>query len=105
MFGRVTPKSIQRCYNHVRGHLVRGYNSARTYAGHFDQGVQMLSRTYRALQPALQDAAPELEKRVTERASSLKSDYNQLRNRVADADDRVSTTVAQLKKKVPELGL
>ena len=65
----------------------------------------MMTRTYRALQPVLKDAAPELEKRVTERASSLKSDYNQLRNRVVDADERVSSTVAQIRKKVPELGL
>ena len=53
----------------------------------------------------LKDAAPELEKRVTERASALKSDYNQIRSRVADADEKVSTTVSQLKRKVPELGL
>ena len=65
----------------------------------------MLTRTYRALQPVLKDAAPELEKRVTERASSLKSDYNQLRNRVVDAAERVSSTVAQIRKQVPELGI
>ena len=74
-------------------------------ASHFDQGVSMMTRTYRALQPVLKDAAPELERKVTAQASSLKSDYNQLRSRVVDADERVSTTVAHLKKKVPELGL
>ena len=105
MFGRVTPQSIRQCYSHVRGHLMKSYGTARTMASHFDQGVSMLTRTYRALQPVLKDAAPDLERRVTERASALKSDYNQLRSRVADADERVGQTVRELKKKVPELGL
>ena len=84
---------------------MRSYGTARTMASHFDQGVSMMTRTYRALQPILKDTAPELERKVTAQASSLKSDYNQLRSRVVDADERVSTTVAHLKKKVPELGL
>ena len=105
MFGRVTPQSIQRCYSSVRGHLMRSYGTARLVASHVDHSVSMLTRTYRALQPVLKDAAPDLERRVTERASALKSDYNQLRSRVQDVDDRVGHTVKELKKKVPELGL
>ena len=105
MFGRVTPQSIRQCYTHVRGHLVRSYNTARVYASHFDHGVSMLARTYKAIQPALRDAAPDVEKRVTAGASALKGDYNQVRARVQDVDDRATSVVHTLKKKVPELNL
>ena len=74
-------------------------------AHNIDYGVDMLARTYKAVQPALRDAAPGLEGKVTAQASALKTEYNQMRSRVQDVDERGTSVVHSLRKKVPELGL
>ena len=105
MFGRVTGQSIRQGYSTLKSHLYHGYGVAKRMAHSIDYGVDMLARTYKAIQPALKDANPDLEKRVTAGASALKSDYNQMRSRVQDVDDKATSVVHTLKKKVPELNL
>ena len=85
--------------------MYHGYGVAKRMAHNIDYGVDMLSRTYKAIQPALRDANPSLERRVTAGASALKGDYNRMRDRVRDVDDRATSVVHTLKKKVPELNL
>ena len=70
-----------------------------------DYGVSTAARAYKAIQPILKDAVPDVERRVTAKASALKGDYNQLRDRVRDVDDKATSVVHTLKKKVPELNL
>ena len=81
MFGRVTAESIRRGYSTVRGHIYRGYAQARIYASHLDNAVSIAARTYKAIQPVLQDVAPNLERRTTSMASSAKNEYNELRRK------------------------
>ena len=105
MFGRVSTQSLRRGYGTIRDHIYRGYGQARLFASHFDSAVELGARTYRALQPVLRDIAPDTEKRVTSVATGLKSDYNELRKRAMDANDTMTSVGAQLRRKVPELGL
>ena len=105
LFGRVTSDSIRRSYNTVRGHIYRGYGQARAFAQALDHGVELASRTYRAVQPILRDVAPELEGKATTVASGAKSQYNMMRQKALQANDAVSATEAALRRKVPELGL
>ena len=103
MFGRVTAESIRRGYSTVRDHLYGGYKQARVYAHNLDHYVSIAQRTYKAIQPILQDAAPDLERRTTSIASNAKQSYNELRKKAIGIDDGLSTVQAQLKRKVPEL--
>ena len=105
MFGRVTTQTIRRSMGSIRDHLYRDYGQARMFASHLDRGIETASRVYKTLQPVLQDLAPDTEKRVTAAASQAKSDYNELRRRALDANDTITSVGAQLKRKVPELGL
>ena len=105
MFGRVTAESIRRGYSTVRDHLYRGYGQARIYASHLDSAVSIAARTYRALQPVLKDVAPDLERRTTSMASSAKNEYHELRRKALQINDNMTAVEAQLKRKVPELGL
>ena len=105
MFTRVTAQSLRQGFSTVRNHLYHSYGVAKRFAHNLDYGVEMLARTYKAVQPVLRDAAPERESRVTEKLSSMKSDYNQMRARVQDVDDKATSVVHTLRKKVPELNL
>ena len=105
MFGRVTGQSIRQGCNTLKSYLCHGYGQVKRMTHNIDYGIDLLARTYKAIQPALRDAAPDVEKRVTAGASALKGDYNQLRARVQDVDDRATSVVHTLKKKVPELNL
>ena len=105
MFERVTGESIRRGYSTVRDHLYRGYGQARIFASHLDSHIETAARVYKALQPVLQNVAPDLERKTTSMASQAKSDYNELRRRAFNASDVVSTVGTQLRSKVPELGL
>ena len=105
MFGRITSQSIRQGYSTLKSHLYHGYGQVKRMAHNIDYGVDLLARTYKAIQPALRDAAPDVEKKVTAGASALKSDYNQMRARVQDVDNQATSVVHTLKKKVPELNL
>ena len=105
MFGRVSAHSIRQGYQTVRNGFYRGYAQGRMIASHLDTGVELLTRTYRAIQPVLKDVAPQYESRATASASALRGDYNSLRARAIDMTDSMTSAHAALKRKVPELGL
>ena len=105
MFGRVTGQSIRQGYSTLKSHLYHGYGQVKRVAHNIDYGVDLLARTYKAIQPALRNAAPDVEKRVSAGASALKGDYNRMRARIQDVDDKATSVVHTLKKQVPELNL
>ena len=105
MFGRLTAESIRQTASSMRHHICHSYGIAKRMAQTIDYGVSTAARAYKAIQPILKDAVPDAERKVTSRLSSLKGDYNQLRDRVRDVDDKATSVVHTLKKKVPELNL
>ena len=62
MFGRVTRDSIRQAAGRVRGHIQHAYSTARHWGSMLDQGVKIASKVYGAVQPALQDYAPQVRK-------------------------------------------
>ena len=82
----------------LRGHIGRGYHTARHFAGQLDHSINFLTRLYSAVQPALRDIAPQAEKVATGRARQALSNYEEMRGGV----DRLHASV---KSKLPELGL
>ena len=95
---RVTSHGIQRGLERLRGHIGRGYHTARHFAGQLDHGINFLTRLYSAVQPALKDIAPSVEQATTGRARRALSNYEEMRGTIAGIHGAV-------RSKVPELGL
>ena len=95
---RVTSQGISIGLERLRGHISRGYVTARHFAGQLDHGVSFLTRLYSAVQPALRDIAPAAERAATGRARQALSSYEEMRGTVAGIHGAV-------KAKVPVLGL
>ena len=95
---RVTSHGIQRGLERLRGHIGRGYHTARHFAGQLDHGISFLTRLYSAVQPALRDIAPQAEKVATGRARQALTNYEEMRGTIAGIHGSV-------RSKVPELGL
>ena len=106
MFGRITQASIRQTYNNVRGHLYHGYGQLKRHLNTIDSSINMAARVYQAVQPALKDVVgSKYEGKITAAASNLKGDYNEMKRRIVDADERGQSVMHSLEKKVPELNL
>ena len=95
---RLTSHGIQRGLERLRHMAGRGYHTARHMAGQLDHGISFLTRLYSAVQPALRDVAPSVERAATGKARQALSSYEDMRG-------AVSGIHAAVKQKVPELGL
>ena len=103
MFGRVTRDSIRQAAGRVRGHIQHAYSTARHWGSMLDQGVKVASNIYGAAQPALQDYAPKVEKRVSGGLRAVKGEYD--RDRLVNEDQRAGNAIASVRSKIPDLGL
>ena len=70
-----------------------------------DSGVKVASQVYSAAQPALQSYAPKVEKRVTGGLRAVKGDYDNIRDRLVNEDQRAGNAIASVRIKIPDLGL
>ncbi len=70
-----------------------------------DQGVKVASKIYGPVQPALQDYAPKVEKRVTGGLRAVKGDYDNIRDRLVNENERAGNAVASISRKLPDIGL
>ena len=70
-----------------------------------DQGVKVASQVYSAVQPALQSYAPKVEKRVTGGLRAVKGDYDNIRDRLVNENERAGTAIANISRKLPDIGL
>ena len=105
MFGRVTRDSIRQAAGRVRGHMEHAYSTARHWGSMLDKGVKIASKVYGAVQPALQEYAPKVEKRVTGGLRAVKGDYDNIRDRLVTEDIRAGNAIASVRSKIPDLGL
>ena len=70
-----------------------------------DQGVQVASKTYSAAQPALQEYAPKVEKHVSGGLRAVKGEYDNIRDRLVNENERAGNAVANISRKLPDIGL
>ena len=105
MFGRVTRDSIRNAAVKVRGHMQDAYSTARHWGRTIDAGVQIASKLYGAVQPALKDYAPQMEKVATRSVRAVKGEYDSIRDRVVGENERAGTAIANVRSKLPDLGL
>ena len=105
MFGRVTPDSIKQAAGRVRGHIQHAYSTARHWGSMLDQGVKVASKIYSAAQPVLQDYAPQVEKRVSGGLRAVKGEYDNIRDRLVNENERAGNAVANISRKLPDIGL
>ena len=105
MFGRVTRDSIKQAAGRVRGHIQHAYSTARHWGSMLDQGVRVASKVYSAVQPALEEYAPKVEKRVTGGLRAVKGDYDNIRDRLVNENERAGTAIANISRKLPDIGL
>ena len=60
---------------------------------------------YSAAQPVLQDYAPKVEKRVSGGLRAVKGEYDNIRDRLVNEDQRAGNAIASVRSKIPDLGL
>ena len=105
MFGRVTRDSIRQAAGRVRGHIQHAYSTARHWGSMLDQGFQVASKVYSAVQPALQEYAQQVEKRVSGGVRAVKGEYDNIRDRLVDENERAGNAIANVSRKLPDIGL
>ena len=105
MFGRVTRDSIRHAAGRVRGHIQHAYSTARHWGSMLDHGVKVASQVYSAVQPALQSYAPKVEKRVSGGLRAVKGEYDNIRDRLVNENERAGNAVASISRKLPDIGL
>ena len=105
MLSRVTRDSIKQAAGRVRGHIQHAYSTARHWGSMLDQGVKVASKIYSAAQPVLQDYAPKVEKRVSGGLRAVKGEYDNIRDRLVNEDQRAGNAIASVRSKIPDLGL
>ena len=105
MFGRVTRDSIRQAAGRVRGHIQHAYSTARHWGSMLDQGVKVASKIYSAAQPVLQDYAPHVEKSFSSGVRAVKGEYDNIRDRLVNENERAGTAIASVRSKIPDLGL
>ena len=105
MFGRVTRDSIRQAAGRVRGHIQHAYSTARHWGTMVNQGVKIASKVYGAVQPVLQDYAPKVEKRVSSGVRAVKGEYDNIRDRLVNENERAGNAIASVRSKIPDIGL
>ena len=104
MLGRVTRDSIRHAAGRVRGHIQHAYSTARHW-GSMLKGVETVSKNYGALQPALRDNAPLVEKRVSSGVRAVEGEYDNIRDRLVNENERAGNAIANISRKLPDIGL
>ena len=105
MFGRVTRASIKQAAGRVRGHIQHAYSTVRHWGSMLEKGVKTASKTYGALQPALQDYAPHVGKRVSSGVRAVEGEYDNIRDRLVNENERAGNAIANISRKLPDIGL
>ena len=100
MLGRVTRDSIREAAGRVRGNIQHAYSSARQWGSMLDREVKVASQNYGAAQPASQDYAPLVEKK-----NSRYGEYDNIRERLVNENERAGNDIAHVRSKIPDLGL
>ena len=57
------------------------------------------------MQPALQDYAPKVEKRVSGGLRAVKGEYDNIRDRLVNENERAGNAIASVRSKIPDIGL
>jgi hypothetical protein len=57
------------------------------------------------VQPALQGYAPKVEKRVSGGLRAVKGEYDNIRDRLVNENERAGNAVASISRKLPDIGL
>jgi hypothetical protein len=70
-----------------------------------DQGVKVASQVYSAVQHALQSYAPKVEKRVSGGLRAVKGEYDNIRDRLVNENERAGNAVVSISRKLPDIGL
>ena len=105
MFGRVTRDSIRQAAGRVRGHIQHAYSTARHWGNMLDHGVKVASKSYSAVAPALQENAPKVEKRFSGGIRAVKGEYDNIRDRLVNENERAGNVIASISRKLPDICL
>jgi hypothetical protein len=85
--------------------MQHAYSTARHWGSMLDHGVKVASQIYSAVQPALQDYAPKVEKRVSGGLRAVKGEYDNIRDRLVNENERAGNAIDSVRSKIPDLGL
>jgi hypothetical protein len=105
MYGRYSAQSFGHVARQVRSHIGNAYHHVRNLAHKVDAGVQVASKVYAAVAPAIRDFAPEVEKRASKSVAQAKSSYDSLKGDVVDVHSRGEAHAKRLKGLPEMLGL
>jgi hypothetical protein len=105
MYGRYSAQSFGHVARQVRSHTGNAYHQVRNFAHKVDSGVQLASKVYAAVAPAIRDFAPEIEKRASKGVTQARSSYDSLKGDVMDVHSRGEAHAKRLKGLPEMLGL
>ena len=89
----------------MRGHIQHAYSTARHWGSMLDTGVKVAGQIYSAVQPALADYAPKVEKRVSGGIWGVKGEYDNIRDRLVNENECAGNAIATISRKLPDIGL
>ena len=93
--GKITTQSLRNVYNNVKHHATMGYHKTREFLGNVDHGVKFAKKVYGALSPVINNLAGHHAKAINNHVMKAVGGYEQLRNKVMDANDAVNQNVNQ----------
>ena len=66
---------------------------------------KLLQNNIQQLRPALQEYAPKVRKRVASGIRAVKGEYDNIRDRLVNENERAGNAIANVSRKLPDIGL
>ncbi len=88
MFHKFNKQMFHRTLQNVKTHIGNGYNHLKNIAGTIDHGVHIAKQVYSVLEPVIRHAAGN--NHIHNHAMKAISGYENIRNKVADANHHVA---------------
>jgi leucyl-tRNA synthetase len=91
MFNKITSQSIRHTLNNIKKGIHSAYNHVKTIGSHIHTGVHTAAQIYNAVAPVIKEYAPHHANELHHNVSNLASGYNNLRNKVLEANMHATT--------------
>ncbi len=86
-------------FNNVKSCLRQGYHHGKRFQGHLDNANRTGKDIYHAIEPSLQQLAPETTGRANKHLYRMASNYHNKRDKVIEGHSHVNDIAGKLKSK------
>ena len=92
-------------FNNVKNFIGQGYHHGKRFLGHLDHAYRTGKDIYQMIEPSLHQMAPETTGKANKHLNKMDSNYNSIRDKVADAHAHVNDIAGKLKSKNIHIGI